>query len=81
MLGNLLAIALMLAATIAIPVGIRAAWRTRKPLVRWPVAIVGGLFVLIGLVTDRISQVCFGDDEVRAIHMSLKTIEIPLPQK
>lgn len=50
MIGNILAIALLLAATIAIAFGIRAAWRTRKPLVRWPVAVVGGLFVLIGLV-------------------------------
>jgi len=41
MIGNLLAIAGLLAATVAIAFGIRAAWRTGKPLVRWPVALLG----------------------------------------
>ena len=49
MVGNLLAIALLLVATIALVIGIRAAWRTGKPLVRWPAAVLGGLLVLIGL--------------------------------
>ena len=50
MIGNILAIAMLLAAIVAVGFGVRAAWRTRKPLVRWPVAIVGSLFILIGLV-------------------------------
>jgi mono/diheme cytochrome c family protein len=55
MIGNLLAIALLIAATIAIALGIRAAWRTRKPLVRWPVAVLGGVFVLVGLIVSAAS--------------------------
>ena len=50
MIGNILAIAMLLAAIIALGFGVRAAWRTGKPLVRWPVAILGGLFIAIGLV-------------------------------
>jgi mono/diheme cytochrome c family protein len=50
MIGNILAIAMLLAAIIALGFGVRAAWRTRKPLVLWPVAILGGFLILIGLV-------------------------------
>jgi mono/diheme cytochrome c family protein len=50
MLGNIIAVTLLLAAIVAIGVGVRAAWRTRKPLVRWPVAILGSLVIAIGLV-------------------------------
>ena len=50
MIGNIFAIAMLLAAIIALGFGVRAAWRTRKPLVRWPVAVLGGFFILIGLV-------------------------------
>jgi mono/diheme cytochrome c family protein len=50
MTGNLIAIALLLTATIVLAFGVRAAWRTRKAFIRWPVALVGGLFVLIGLL-------------------------------
>ena len=56
MIGNLLAIALILVATIAIAFGIRAAWRTRKPLVRWPAALVGSLCVVIGLLVTTASS-------------------------
>jgi mono/diheme cytochrome c family protein len=50
MLGNVIAVALLLAAIVAIGFGIRAAWRTRKPLVRWPVAVFGSLIAAIGLI-------------------------------
>ena len=55
MVGNLFAIALLLVATVAIALGVRAAWRTRKPLVRWPVAVLGTLLVAIGLVVTGAS--------------------------
>jgi mono/diheme cytochrome c family protein len=50
MIGNIIAVALLLTAIIAIGFGIRAAWRTRKALVRWPVAILGSLVAGIGLI-------------------------------
>jgi mono/diheme cytochrome c family protein len=50
MLGNIVAVTLLLVAIVAAGFGVRAAWRTRKPLVRWPVALVGGLAIAIGLV-------------------------------
>ena len=50
MLGNIVAVALLLVAIVAIGFGIRAAWRTRKPLVRWPVAILGSFVAAIGLL-------------------------------
>ena len=50
MIGNLIAIAMLLAVTVAIAFGIRAAWRTRKAHIRWPAAVFGSLFVVIGLV-------------------------------
>src|SRR4051812_35750373 len=56
MLGNLLAIALIFVATIAIAFGIRAAWRTRRPMVRWPAALVGSLCVAIGLILTTASS-------------------------
>src|SRR4051812_41110674 len=42
MLGNLVAIVLLVAAILAVVAGIRAAWRTKKAIVRWTVAVVGG---------------------------------------
>ena len=50
MIGNILAALLLLVAVLALCVGIRAAWRTRRPLVRWPVAIVGGAVALLGFL-------------------------------
>jgi mono/diheme cytochrome c family protein len=50
MLGNIIAVALLVAAIVAIGFGIRAAWRTRKALVRWPVAILGSLVAAICLL-------------------------------
>lgn len=55
MIGNLFAIALLLVATIAIAAGVRAAWRTRKPFVRWPATVFGGLLVVIGLLVTGAS--------------------------
>jgi mono/diheme cytochrome c family protein len=50
MLGNIIAVALLMAAIVAVGVGVRAAWRTRKAVVRWPAAILGSLVMAIGLV-------------------------------
>jgi mono/diheme cytochrome c family protein len=50
MIGNLIALALIIAGIIAVAFGIRAAWRTRRALVRWPVAVLGTLVILIGSV-------------------------------
>jgi mono/diheme cytochrome c family protein len=50
MLGNIFAVALLVVAIIAIGFAVRAAWRTRKALVRWPVAILGSLLAAICLV-------------------------------
>src|SRR4051812_42495670 len=50
MLGNIIAVALLCVAILAIGVGIRAAWRTRKAVIRWPVAILGSLVAAIGLI-------------------------------
>jgi mono/diheme cytochrome c family protein len=55
MIGNFLAIAFLIAVIVAVGFGIRAAWRTRKPLVRWPVAILGGFVVLIGTIVTGAS--------------------------
>src|ERR1044071_2545376 len=50
MLGNVIAVAFLLVAIVAIGFGIRAAWRTRKAIIRWPVAIVGSLVAAIALL-------------------------------
>jgi mono/diheme cytochrome c family protein len=50
MLGNIIAVALLVAAIVAIGAGVRAAWRTRKTLIRWPAAILGSLVMAISLV-------------------------------
>lgn len=50
MLGNILGIALLLALTLGLAAAVRAAWRSGKAYIRWPVAIVGGLFTAIGLL-------------------------------
>src|ERR1041384_2624721 len=50
MLGNIVAVALLVASIIAIGFGSRAAWRTRKARVRWPVATLGSLVAAICLL-------------------------------
>ena len=55
MVGNLLAIALLVAALIGLAFGLRAAWRTGKPLVRWPAALIGGVVMLFGIVVSGAS--------------------------
>ena len=50
MIGNLIAIALIVAAIILLGFGVRAAWRSRKPIIRWPSTILGGLAILIGVI-------------------------------
>lgn len=50
MLGNVVGVTLLLAITLGLAAGVRAAWRTRKAYVRWPFALVGGLFTVLGLL-------------------------------